>query len=416
MKVFNLEKILIFLVMAGQFLFQGVYIPGMDFAPAYLLVLILAVVVFIVKKMFSLKGTMNYNGFGILFALLFADILFVCLINDKMDYGRLMLIFFSFLFFWLCKDNAESEKEVRFLYYSYIFIMIISSLVAIGQSMNIEFCITWWQNTHADDKIVGALEESRMIGMAADTLAFGYQASTAFIITLFVGFKKFKIMKIPLLALFGYALIINETRSAWIAVILAVVIYLLNMPNVKSKILRDYARFFGVLIIVFALLFFTMSEFNVFEGTRMEKDDSSTTARFAMIWTAFNHAIHYPLGMGAYSVQNDLVVGANPAEYSYVVKNTAHNLLGNCVASYGFIGLFLMLMIYLKSYKSYKIISKNHVYYAEYLPAFVCLITLALNAFFHNSYILNGEFSSYVFFGILAAGVSKAEEYKEEIK
>ena len=194
MKVLNLDKILIFLVLLGQFLFQGVYIPGMDFAPAYLLVLILSAIVLIVKKAFSSGNGTSFSGFGIWFTVLFADNLLVCFINDKMDSGRLMLIFFSFLFFWLCKENAKSEREIRFLYYSYIFIMIISSLVAIGQSMNIEFCITIWQNTHADDKIVAALEESRMIGMAADTLAFGYQVSTAFIITLFVGFKKFKII------------------------------------------------------------------------------------------------------------------------------------------------------------------------------------------------------------------------------
>ena len=416
MKVLNLEKILFFLVLMGQFLFQGVYISGLDFAPAYVLVLILSAFVLIAKKAFHSVGNMNFNGFGIVFALLFLNILFVCFINDVMDPGRLMLILFSFLFFWSCKENAQSEKDIRFLYYSYIFIMIISSLVAIGQAMNIEFCITWWQNTHADDKIVDALTELRVVGMAADVLAFGYQVSTAFIITLFFDFKKFRIFKIPLLLLFGYALIVNETRSAWIAAILGVVIYLLNMPNVKSKVLRDYARFLGVLIIVFALLFFTMSEFNVFEGTRMGNVDSATTARTAMILTAFNHALHYPLGMGAYSVQGELVVEASSSEYAYVVKNTAHNFLGNCAASYGFIGLALMLLIYYKTYKSYRIISKNIEKHSDYLVAFVCILGLAINAFFHNNYMLNGELSTLMFIGVLAAGLSKATEKNKEEK
>jgi len=136
-----------------------------------------------------------------------------------------------------------------------------------------------------------------------------------------------------------------------------------------------------------------------------------------MILTAFNHALNKPFGYGVYSVDQNLIVGATNEEFSYVAENTAHNLFGNCVASYGFIGLFLMVYLYWTTFKGYKAISKTDDMNTEYYYiAVVCLLGLLINAFFHNSYILNGEISSFLFFGVIASGISSVNKLRRENK
>ena len=155
----------------------------------------------------------------------------------------------------------------------------------------------------------------------------------------------------------------------------------------------------GALIISAIIAFFG---FDIIEDTRFGVLDAGTTARISMFLTAFNHAFHYPLGLGVYSVQPGLIVGASAKEYNIVLINTPHNLLANCVGFYGLFALLFMLLLYLKAYKSYKK-ARRIGNGGIALTAIVCLISLALNAFFHNLYILNGELSSFLFFGILAS-------------
>jgi len=232
-----------------------------------------------------------------------------------------------------------------------------------------------------------------------------------------MNFKEKRILKFILMALFIFAIFVNNTRSAWIVVAVTVFLYMFKLPSSSSKRVKTCIRFFASVLVLSIILVNYVVGFDVLNDTRFEQVDAGTSARIPMILTAFNHALNKPFGYGVYSVDQNLIVGATNEEFSYVAENTAHNLFGNCVASYGFIGLFLMVYLYWTTFKGYKAISKTDDMNTEYYYiAVVCLLGLLINAFFHNSYILNGEISSFLFFGVIASGISSVNKLRRENK
>ena len=393
----SVNKALIVLIFIGQFLCQGIIIPGINI-PVYLGFMVLLGGVMLLSLTKSLDR--KIETLDMVIWLLFIDILLVSLINLRIDAGRLMLIFFSFLFMYAIKRLAKDRENIKKIYIVYIIIILISSLVAIAQFMGMGWSVALWNVFHSSTKIEGALMDKRFLGLAPDILQFGYHSSTAFIITLFMKFEKKKWLKPILIAIFGFAIIINNTRSAWIATVVAILIYLITRKNRRTTKAIAFISFAMILVIVAWIAFAS----GIFSDTRFSEGDTGTTARVPMLLTALNHFAHYPFGMGIYSVDPNLVVGADASEYSIVIENTAHNLIGNCAAAYGFIGLALLIALYVLAFKNYKLTKiKLAGDNNEYLIAMVCLIGLIINAFFHNNYILNGELSSFVFFGVLFA-------------
>lgn len=408
----NVYKILIILVLAGQFLFQGISAPVLN-TPLYLAMMIILGALTVLAVIGSAK--LKISAADIAIWMLFLNIVIVSLITDKFDMGRILLILFSILFMYAIKSLAKDRENVRFLYIAYISIVLISSVVAIAQFFGMGWSVRLWELLHQGEKIEGAMDSSRFLGLASDILQLGYHASTAFIMTLFMDFKDKKWLRIVLLLIFGFAIIINNTRSAWIAAVVGLVIYLMTRPNSKTS--KTMTVLSG-LVIIFAVALVIM-ETGFIEDTRFSEEDTGTTARIPMLLTALNHCLNYPLGMGVYTPQPGLVVGADSAEYSVVLENTAHNLIGNCGAAYGIIGLVLMVVFYFFVFKNYKISeTKFKGENNEYIIAAVCLIGLIINAFFHNSYMLNGELSSFLFFGVLLAlpNVKKEEKALETEK
>lgn len=417
----KIEKTLIVLVLLGQFLAQSYFLPGFSGTPLYLLLLIVlgGVVCF---RWLTERNSFPTKGLPGIAVLMVMNILFSCLLAGQIDIGRLMLIVCSFLFMAGCTQCIEEEKDIYFFFYWYLAIVFISSLFVIGQYYEIPFCSELWETLHQDsdvgkydkNKLEAATEGSRYLGLATDALQMGYHASTAFIITLFSKFKGKKLIKYVLLVVFVYALFLNETRSSWIAAIAGLFFFVVKKPKDEMTQIRAYMRLFaqiGLALVLFAVF---LNEVNLFAGTRFMQMDTGTSARIPMILTAFNHAWYYPFGMGVYSVDPSLAIGGTAAEKVYVLKNTAHNLLGNCVASYGFIGLFLMLWFYVRAHKDYKTIWKSNLDDRPYFTALACLVGLFINAFFHNSYMLNGELSSFLMFGILMAGIALVEKNERE--
>lgn len=404
----NIQKVLIVGVLIGQLLCTGVYFPIINFMPAYLVLLVLLGLVTICKQLFFSSEKPSITGwFGISFLLL-ANILIVMLGTGRFAYDRFLLILFSFTFALSCYSIIKDEEDMKFLLKTYVIIIFISCIVAIGQYLNIEFFTMIWKRLHVEDTITSALGSERYLGLAANALQFGYYASAAYIVALFykVENKKDIVAKWLIVAVMIVAILANNTRSAIITVLISTLIYAW-----KSMRLKALEKVFVLILIlvVFALLL-GVFEINILEGSRFGEQTTDTMARIPMVLTAFNHAMRYPFGMGVYTVKENLIVGASAGEYALVLKNTAHNLFGNCVASYGFIGLVLMILLYVKAFSDYGKTNKNYISQI----ALYCLIGLMVNAFFHNSYILNGEISSFLFFGILAA--SAKFKVKEEKK
>ena len=158
------------------------------------------------------------------------------------------------------------------------------------------------------------------------------------------------------------------------------------------------------------------------EGTRLGAitTDTSALSRIPMFLTAFNHGLHHPFGVGQYItvVYPELIIGTDSSTYSYVLANAAHNCVGNCIASFGFLGLIVFIIIYIKAFKSYfkfgKITNSSYLIFGCVLAS----IGLLINSFFHNAYLLSGELSSMLFIVLCSSSykIYKNETITNEIR
>lgn len=415
MLVKRIEQFLVIAVLAGQLCCQGWYFPGISIFPVYLLCLIALTVLSICVLVFQNEGIIAINnGFGPIAVLLIADIALVFLFNGNFAVERFMLIGCSFAFCLACTQAFRTEEEVNCLLKWYLLIVFISSLVEIGQVMELPFCTELWEQLHANsDKITQATDEGRYLGLASDSLQFSYHVSSALAIVFFIRFKRLGFLKKAILfPVFIYALYTNATRSGLLALLVICAFFVFVGKFGGSRTERIW-KSIGIVAILLAAIILALAPSELLGGTRfMNSDDGG---RMGMFLTAFNHALHYPFGMGAYVVQPDLIVGAEGANRIAVQTNTAHNLLGNCIASYGFIGLALMLGLYAWAFGTFKKKRRIAKDPTIYIIAFCALLGLVINALFHNAYILNGEISSFVFFAILHTKCSNKQIAENEI-
>lgn len=402
----TVQKGLIALIIFGQLCAQGFYFPGITIFPLYLILLIVLSIITLTRWLVENNFTFYIracNKIPLVFIFSTANIIFVSVINNAFDVSRIGLIVCSMIFCLACYQIIDNEDDINYLFKSYIFAVFVSSLVEIGQVLGNGFCTEIWFFLHSDEKIIGALNSSRFLGLGSSALAFAYTVSTALIIAIFVQYKRANFIKKSIIfSVFLFALVTNNTRSAWVAVAIAVLIWLfIYTPDHKTNLLRISRISFFILFIVILVMF--VSGADLLAGSRFENisDSADSMSRIPMILTAFNHAFHYPLGLASYKVDPQLIVGANASTYSYVVNNTAHNILGNCVACYGFIGLFLLFILYIKVFCLFKNRFHNVNYQEYFLAAFLAVLCLLINAFFHNFYIYNGDLSSYLFIAVV---------------
>lgn len=413
----KIQKALIALVIFGQLCAQGFYLPGITIFPLYLILLIIlsfiSVARWLIEKDFKLTIS-ACNKIPAIFIFSILNIIVVSVLNNAFEISNIGLVACSMLLCLACYQIIDDEDDINYLFKVYIFVVFISSLVEIGQVFGNSLCTEIWFFLHADEKIIGALTASRFLGLGSSALAFAYAVSSALIVTIFVRYKHANlIIKTIFSGVFFFALVTNNTRSAWIGVAIAVLIWLfIYTPENKSNLLLISRAFFFVLFV--AVLFMFVLGVDLFAGSRFENisDSASSMSRIPMIMTAFNHALHNPLGLGSYKVNPELIVGADASTYSYVVNNTAHNILGNCVANYGFLGLFLLITLYVKAMNLFKKQFHNVIAQEYFLAAFLAMVVLLINSFFHNSYIFNGDLSSFVFLAIIMS-MCKRNFFKE---
>lgn len=401
----KLEKILIMLVIAGQLLAQGFYLPIINIFPLYLILLVILGVYELANWFYLSQGKIvirTENGIPFIMALMVLNIIIVHLFNFNFNLQSFALILFSMTLSLACYNAICSNDDITWMIKVYILIVLLSAVVELGQFLNISFCDDLWTFLHVGDKLTSAKEGGRYIGLASDSIQFAYHCTAAFALALFFKFKNNNLLKKSMIfAILLPAVFTNNTRSAMIAMvfIFAVWLFIYN-TSFNSKVLKV-----SLVMLLLAVVLFSGKATEIFENSRFYSlnFDASSMARIPMVLTAFNHALHHPFGMGVYKVSPELVVGANSTTYWYVVINGSHNILGNCVASYGFVGLALLLLLYKRVICLYL----DNLRYLEnkytFLSILLAIIGLLINSLFHNAYILNGDLSSCLFIGLILA-------------
>lgn len=399
----KVERILIYLVLAGNFLAQGLYFPSFNYLPIYLIFLIILGIFELVNWFSSHHGKLYLrccNGIPLIVILIYLNVVLVYLVNFIFDFKALTLILFTMLFGLACFNTINNEADLFKLLNVFVCLVVFSSLVEIGQFFEIPFCRLLWTVTHISDRLDQAIAEGRYIGMASDAVQFGYQCTAAIAILLFSNYnRKFSGVRIIALIIISFALLTNNTRSAQICMALLLCIWLFSDKSIVKN--KTFRVILGAIVICIFCIYIPNSE--LFKNSRFitGAESAGTKARIPMILTAFNHAFYYPFGMGEYIVNPSLVIGIDNTTLWSVVHNGAHNILGNCVASFGFLGLFLMILLYYKIYKLYTDYRCIKSVSLLYMASFYAIVVLFINSFFHNSYILNGDFSSWFFIGVL---------------
>ena len=306
-----------------------------------------------------------------------------------------MLIITSCFFCKACYDVLQCDADRYWLINIFIAIIFVSSLVEIGQFLGIDYYFELWSMTHQGDRILATIAAERYMGLSPTILHFAYMVAAALTLTFFTEFRRFNSpKKVVLIVVFFVALMTNNTRSAVIAAIVGFAAWFLSSNKSAEKSL--VTKIAIVAIIGIAMLMVS-SYTSLLSNSRFGTNEGFDV-RISMLLTGLNHILHYPLGMGKYVVQSDLIISIGNANTLYIQEVGSHNLLCNAGASYGVIGLVLLLMLYYQILKEYRISKHNGALCAG---AFWSIVGLFINANFHNLYIYSGEIATFMLIGIL---------------
>ena len=407
MNLIPLKRFLIFCIIIGQILFQGVTVPLLS-TPIYLLCLIFLALIEIVEWAFKSNFKIRRNqNIAIILLLSVINIIFVYFLNGFFPIDRFLLIVCCCLFCEGCYDVSKNAADRNLIINIFIFVAFISSLVELGQFFGIGFCYTLWNNIQHSGRIEAAKASERFIGLSPTILHFAYVVSAAIILTIFRKFNKYNVVKkLVLLSVFFVALMTNNTRSSVIAVALSIFVWMLvDYRKNKNYI---YLRFFLVALLSIAILFGS-TRIDLIYNSRLGMNEGYDV-RVSMLLTGLNHIIHYPFGMGVYNVQSELIVSMGKASRIYIQVVGAHNIFCNVGASYGIIGLLLIIMLYFNLFKVYK---NNKNRSNEVIGVFWGIVGLFVNSNFHNLYIFNGEIISFILIAILLSYQNSNKELGE---
>lgn len=391
----KIKKGLIVGILFGQLLCQGVLIPGISM-PFYLAFMILLAVITLLDWVKTSKWRIYKNQrTAIVLMLSIITIILSCLLNLFFPLDRIILVISSGFFCKACYDVAQCDEDRYWMINSFIAIILVSSLVEIGQFLGIDFCFELWSMTHQGDRILTTIAAERYMGLSPTILHFAYMVAAALTLTFFTKFGRFNTpKKVVLLVVFFVALMTNNTRSAIIAAIMGFAAWFLSSNRGTGKSIVTKIVIVGIIGVAMLMVsnytsLFTQSRFGKNEGFDI---------RISMLLTGLNHMIHYPFGMGNYVVQSDLIVSIGNASTLYIQEVGTHNILCNVGASYGVLGLILLLSFYYQIFKEYRISKDKGIIC---VGVFWAIVGLFVNANFHNLYIYSGELITFMLIGIL---------------
>jgi O-antigen ligase len=142
---------------------------------------------------------------------------------------------------------------------------------------------------------------------------------------------------------------------------------------------------------------YVFNKTDIYLSSRFNSDEGFDL-RISMFLTAFNHLRHFPFGMGNYAAMPQYIITIGNASASYIQEVGAHNLIANCAASYGLVGLLVFLDLYLVIICEF---FQNKRKSFQYIGIFLGIVSLALNACVHNLYMLSGDLMSFLLIGLL---------------
>ena len=337
-------------------------------------------------------------------------------IGFSIAFNRLLLIVCCMGFTFLCANTLLSPEEIQKVCWAVIISTTLSALVVIGQGLNID-AVYHFANAFGagseSEVLALSLQSERFYGLAKSALYYGYQASAAVALLVFMpqnkGTSREKAFRFVVLCILVISLLFNRTRSAQVSavlILLAKLIYSGRMNFTRKTLSRGIILAF--LITVCGVFVWKQLDFNelVYALRLNELDHAGTTARIPMFLTAMNSGLHHPFGMGIYRANPDYVIGVtNAREISYVLNNACHNLLANCVGYHGLFTGLLMIILYISTFKECIYLQKSltgdlreMVIGTEFVVAM-----LLLNGAMHNLYILSGDMLTWLSLGLLVA-------------
>ena len=143
----RLERLLIVLVLIGQLLAQGIYLPVIDIFPLYLWLLIILGSIELVNWFSTSKGIISVTyAYRIPFTLclLSVNAVLVYLLNFVFEIQQIGLLLFSMTFVLACYNAVNAVKDLKFFLNTYVILVCVSALVEIGQFLNFDFCFALW--------------------------------------------------------------------------------------------------------------------------------------------------------------------------------------------------------------------------------------------------------------------------------
>ncbi|MEH6992828.1 O-antigen ligase family protein [Neobacillus drentensis] len=309
---------------------------------------------------------------------------------------RLNLIIMSLSIAIIVSKSIRTYNHLKFFINALVWGITVSSIVGIGQRILGEPFITLWEKTGSSERgshILSVLS-GRIAGLADYAIPLASQLSLIIPIVIaqlmFCNKKMLRIRNTIFLILLVIATLYTEVRSALIGVCFAGAYIYLNKSNINKKnLIRDIFRFSSVLLIS-AILYIGIG--NYFNEDRFTNfTDESALSRLPMQITAINYALYHPFGTGIYNISYEYIPKGflnNPEIISGVISNTSHNQFSNMLIYYGFIGLFLLVLLYVTIIKelneSLKKVQQNTQYKWILIGLKGSFYSSIINSLFHN--------------------------------
>lgn len=405
-KMIAIQRTLIAGILLGAFLCAGVYFPVISFSPAFMILLLINGIV-LVASWFMHKGKILYEPKlrKVVHAIVILVVasLVALLINGYGINDGFILILLSFFLGVSVYETINCSDDIDFYLSFYVVISAVSALVQIGQVLQISFFYDIWRIVQQGDALDHFANVNRYLGLSSNLVNFSLQMSVAYTIVLTTKYKNriWKLLKYPLIVLFAVSVWLSETRSGMIAILFVLVVAFLQFTKNKRNRLQKIVLIISAMVgigITYEYFIALVSNSRLYTAASTR----GTLARLPMFLTALNHALHYPLGMGVYSVKPEYIIDSG-GFYIQVMNNSAHNLLANCAASYGWIALIALVILYIEVFKAYnasKDIEDNRLS-GQINTAMLCVIALLISSLTHNKYLLNGDFSAHLFIAIV---------------
>jgi hypothetical protein len=299
---------------------------------------IILVILILFCIVYSLKITKpRPMGIYLILLFLYLIILNIFYLDEKFLFYLLRgpavsLILYTSILFALCL-SSPSQQSVFFDQICKIFVysVLFSSIVAIGQSANIDI---FWNlrdfsivEVSSNDAVgLSIIERHRPVGLAVNSVELGYQSVLA--VALLSPKRRLSSFIFFVIILGGQIAVAN--RSA----LLTIFIYLF----IFKKDIKLYLRLF-ILLCLIAIIF-------IFGSQRLYSIDASALGKLYLVYFGFLYFLDNPFGSGI-TLQDFLVfrdsysmygISSNENVVSELQRYTPHNQIINTLVIYGVFG------------------------------------------------------------------------------